>query len=232
MQNQLGQPIGQPIPNWTARGCPSREPTPGQYCRIEAIDPARHGDDLFTAFSLDHGGANWTYMSYEPWSTKTDMLAWISATCLGDDPLFHTIIDTRSNKSVGIAALMRIDPSNGVIEVGHIHFSPLLQRKPAATEAIYLLMKRVFDELGYRRFEWKCDALNAPSRAAAERFGFQFEGIFRQAIVYKGRNRDTAWFAMIDEDWPRIKQAFERWLDPSNFDAEGKQRTSLNCLLT
>ena len=216
-----------PVPNWTARPRPSREPIQDRYCRIEALDIARHADDLFTAFSLDTSGHNWTYLSSEPWQTKEAMLAWMRTTCLSDDPLFHTIIDAQTSKAVGIAALMRIDPTNGVIEVGHIHFSPLLQKQRAATEAIYLLMARVFDELGYRRFEWKCDALNAPSRAAAQRFGFQFEGIFRQAIIYKNRNRDTAWFAIIDRDWPALKIAYERWLDPNNFDGEGRQQQSL-----
>jgi len=163
----------------------------------------------------------------EPGASKDEMLAWMRSTCMGDDPLFYTVIDAETNKVVGIAAFLRIDPKNGVIEVGHIHFSPLLQKRRAATEAIFLLMQRVFDELGYRRFEWKCDALNAPSRAAALRFGFQFEGIFRQAIVYKGRNRDTAWFAIIDADWPRLKQAYTHWLNPANFDERGQQLRSL-----
>ncbi len=227
IHNRLGQPIGAPVPNWTARPRPSREPIQGRYCRIEALNIACHTNDLFTAFSLDTSGHNWTYLSSEPWQTKEAMLGWMHTTCLSDDPLFHTIIDAQTNRAVGIAALMRIDPTNGVIEVGHIHFSPLLQKQRAGTEAIYLLMARVFDELGYRRFEWKCDALNAPSRAAAQRFGFQFEGIFRQAIVYKNRNRDTAWFAILDRDWPALKIAYERWLDPSNFDGEGRQHQSL-----
>ena len=227
IRNLPGQPIGAPVPNWTTRPRPSREPIQGRYCRIEVLDIARHADDLFTAFSLDTSGHNWTYLSSEPWQTKEAMLRWMHTTCLSDDPLFHTIIDAQTNRAVGIAALMRIDPTNGVIEVGHIHFSPLLQKRRAATEAIYVLMARVFDELGYRRFEWKCDALNAPSRAAAQRFGFQFEGIFRQAIIYKNRNRDTAWFAIIDRDWPALKIAYERWLDPTNFDGEGRQQQSL-----
>jgi RimJ/RimL family protein N-acetyltransferase len=126
---------------------------------------------------------------------------------------------------------MRIDPSHGVIEVGNINYSPLLQRKPAATEAMYLMMRRVFDELGYRRYEWKCDSLNAPSRAAAQRLGFQFEGIFRQAVVNKGRNRDTAWYSIIDSEWPALKQAFEQWLAPENFDAAGKQKRPLSAFI-
>ena len=147
--------------------------------------------------------------------------------CLGDDPLFHTVIDGQSGRAVGVASLMRIDPPVGVIEVGGINYSPLLQQKPAATEAMFLLMRRVFDELGYRRYEWKCDNLNAPSRAAAARLGFRFEGIFRQATVYKGRNRDTAWFAIIDSEWPLLEETFLRWLDPTNFDDHGQQRCRL-----
>jgi RimJ/RimL family protein N-acetyltransferase len=151
------------------------------------------------------------------------------AVCLGEDPLFHAILD-RDGRAGGIASYLRIDPGNGVIETGHIAYAPALQRTPAATEAMYLMMARVFDELGYRRYEWKCDALNAPSRTAAERLGFRFEGIFRQAVITKGRNRDTAWYAVIDKDWPALKRAFQRWLDPSNFDASGRQRERLSDL--
>jgi L-amino acid N-acyltransferase YncA len=146
------------------------------------------------------------------------------------DPLIHAIIDTGSGKAVGVASYLRINPSAGTIEVGGLAYSPLLQRRPAATEAMYLMMRRAFDELGYRRYEWKCNALNAPSRAGATRLGFQFEGIFRQADVVKGRNRDTAWFAIIDREWPALRAAFERWLDPGNFDETGRQRVSLSSL--
>jgi RimJ/RimL family protein N-acetyltransferase len=153
-------------------------------------------------------------------------------TCRGDDPLFHAILDGGTGRAVGVASYLRIDPPVGVIEVGHINYSPALQGTTAATEAMYLMMRRVFDELGYRRYEWKCDALNAPSRAAAERLGFVFEGIFRQATIYKGRNRDTAWYSIVDGEWPRLRDAFERWLDPANFDAQGRQRQRLSELTT
>ena len=146
--------------------------------------------------------------------------------CMSNDPLFHAIVDNATGKAIGLASYLRIDPASGSIEVGHINYSPLLQRTPAATEAMYLMMQRVF-ELGYRRYEWKCDALNARSRAAAQRYGFSFEGIFRQATVYKGRNRDTAWYAIIDREWPALQAAFLQWLDPSNFDADGRQRVRL-----
>jgi RimJ/RimL family protein N-acetyltransferase len=142
--------------------------------------------------------------------------------------LFFTIIDKASGKAVGVASFLRIDPKMGVIEVGHINYAPALQRTPQATEAMYLMMKRVFDELGYRRYEWKCDALNAPSYRAAERLGFVYEGTFRQATIYKGRNRDTAWYAIIDKDWPKLKAAYEEWLSPQNFDAAGQQRNKLS----
>jgi RimJ/RimL family protein N-acetyltransferase len=201
----------------------------GRYCRVEPLDPARHAEDLFRANALDAAGRNWTYLSYGPFPTVDTYRAWMHTRCLGEDPLFHAIVDSASGRAIGVASYMRIDPRNGSIEVGHINYSPLLQRKPAATETMYLMMKRAF-ELGYRRYEWKCDALNAPSRAAAQRLGFSFEGVFRQATVYKGRSRDTAWYATIDSEWPELERAFLRWLDPANFDAQGNQRLRLSDL--
>lgn len=168
----------------------------------------------------------WTYLGYGPFASLADYQAWMQIACMGDDPLFFTIMDRASNKPLGLASYLRIDPRSGSIEVGHLAYSPLLKRTAAATEAMYLMMARAFD-LGYRRYEWKCDSLNAPSRSAALRLGFTFEGIFRQATVVKGRNRDTAWFAIIDKDWPAIREAFVRWLSPDNFDAAGRQCTSL-----
>ena len=156
---------------------------------------------------------------------------WISTDCLGDDPCFFSVIDLASGRAVGVASYLRIDPANGVIEVGHIHFSPLMQGKPISTEAMYLMMRQVFDVLGYRRYEWKCDALNEPSCAAARRLGFLFEGTFRQATMYKGRNRDTAWFAILDREWPLAREAFEAWLAPDNFDEEGVQLERLPVLM-
>src|SRR5690606_13208426 len=179
------------------------------------------------AVSADRDNRNWTYLTTGPFARESEYRAWLERVAKSDDPLFHAILDRKSGKAVGVASYLRIDPPNGVIEVGHINFSPLLQRSPAATDAMYLMMRRVFDELGYRRYEWKCDSLNAPSRAAAERYGFRYEGLFRQAVVYKGRNRDTAWFSILDAEWPAIKIAFETWLDPANFDADGRQRRSL-----
>src|SRR6185295_2637669 len=154
---------------------------------------------------------------------------WIKKTCLGDDPFFFAIVDAATDRATGVASYLRITPASGSIEVGHLAYSPLLQRSPAATEAMFLLMKHAF-EMGYRRYEWKCNSLNAKSRAAAQRLGLSFEGVFRQATVVKGRNRDTAWYAAIDSEWPELKTAFSRWLDPANFDDSGGQRTPLSAL--
>jgi RimJ/RimL family protein N-acetyltransferase len=178
---------------------------------------------------LDVEGKNWTYLAYGPFADLDSYLAWIDRTCSGNDPLFFAIIDRQTDRAVGVASYLRIDPANGSIEVGHINYSPLLQRQPAATEAMYLMMRHAF-ELGYRRYEWKCNALNAASRAAAQRLGFSYEGVFRQATVVKGRNRDTAWYAAIDAEWPTLHDAFLKWLDPANFDAQGKQRMRLSSL--
>ena len=225
--NALGQTIGAPVPNWTPRPRTPHTPLQGRFCQVVKLDPAAHAADLFAGNRLDLEGRNWTYLAYGPFERIEDYRSWLDTIAAPDDPLFHTIIDLTTAKAVGIASLMRIDPPNGVIEVGHINYSPLLQRQPHATEATFLLMARVFDELGYRRYEWKCDSCNQPSRDAAARYGFTFEGIFRQAVVYRGRNRDTAWFSIIDSEWPSIKRGYQRWLEPSNFDKSGNQRVSL-----
>jgi RimJ/RimL family protein N-acetyltransferase len=228
--NSLGQPIGFPLPEWRVRPRPPRTALDGRFCRVEPFEIERHAAELFAANREDREGRNWTYLPAGPFDAFDDYLAWMRTTCLGDDRLFHAVIDRETGRAVGLASFLRIDPHAGSIEVGHINFSPLLQRRPAASEAMYLMMRRVFAELGYRRYEWKCDALNAASRTAARRLGFQFEGTFRQAIVYKQRNRDTAWFSILDSEWPVLAAAFERWLAPSNFDAEGRQRESLSAL--
>ena len=223
------QSIGFSIGDWTPPVRPPAEPMIGRYCRLERLDPDRDGQSLFDAYALDSEGRNWTYLPQGPFENYTEFHIWLSGMAKLDDPYFFTIIDAESQTSVGIASYLRITPPAGSIEVGHIHYSPLLQRTPAATEAMYLMMKRAF-ELGYRRYEWKCDALNAPSRAAAQRLGLSYEGIFRQATVYKQRNRDTSWYATIDQEWPDLKQAFEQWLDPDNFDNDGNQITRLSAL--
>ncbi|MDY0882057.1 GNAT family protein [Dongia soli] len=229
--NHLGQQIGFPVPDWTARPRPPRTALTGRFCRVEPLAADHHAADLHGANLLDREGRNWTYLPYGPFNNLTDYRAWMLKSCEGDDPLFHAIIDLASEKAVGIASYLRIEPAVGVIEVGHINYSPALQRRAAGTEAMYLMMRRVFDELGYRRYEWKCDALNAPSCAAAKRLGFRFEGIFRQATIYKGRNRDTAWYAITDREWPARKVAFESWLAPENFTPTGDQRRPLDAFM-
>jgi RimJ/RimL family protein N-acetyltransferase len=225
--NEFGQPIGAPVADWTPRAAPPRTPMVGRYCRVEPLDPQRHGAQLHAANAHDAGGRNMTYLFTEPLPKLDAYRAWLEQAAKSDDPLFHAISDSGTGQAVGVAAFMRIDRAHGVIEIGHLNFSPLMQRSRVSTEALYLMMRRAFRELGYRRCEWKCDSLNAPSRAAAERLGFRFEGIFRQAVVYKGRNRDTAWFSVTDAEWPALEARFERWLAPGNFDASGGQRESL-----
>lgn len=222
--NEYGQPIGFPVQGWTARPRPPRTPITGRFCRVEPIDAGRHAEDLYKA---NTDLLCWTYLFYGPFESFETYRRWLVEMIALDDPLFYAIVDKASGKAVGVAAYMRIDPPNGVIEVGHLNFSPALQRTAAATEAMYLMMRRAFDELGYRRYEWKCDSLNAPSRRAAERLGFNYEGLFRQAIIYKKRSRDTAWYSIVDTEWPARKKAFERWLAPENFDAAGRQRRPL-----
>ena len=202
----------------------------GRFCRVEPLTES-HAADLYAANGLDRDGRNWTYLGVGPFADFEGYRAWVASVVPGEDPLFQAIIDLKSNKPVGVASFMRIDPKNGVIEVGHLNFSPALQRTPAATEAMFLMMRRAFDELGYRRYEWKCDSLNAPSRRAAERLGFVYEGTFRQALVYKGRSRDTAWFSIIDREWPALKNAYDSWLAPANFEAGGQQREALTALI-
>lgn len=203
----------------------------GRYCRLERLDTARHAADLCAANALDTDGAGWTYLTYGPLTTLADHQAWASAACKRDDPLFYAIVSTPDEKAVGVASYMRIDPAAGCIEVGGIRYSPRLQRTRAATEAMHLMMRHAF-ELGYRRYEWKCDSFNAPSRRAAQRYGFSYEGLFRQATVYKQRSRDTAWYSIIDSEWPALDAAFRQWLAPENFDAEGRQKIALTQLTT
>lgn len=225
--NNLGQPIGEPVTGWRTPPPPPDDSMAGRFCRIERLDPERHGTQLFDANILDAEGRNWTYLPYGPFESPTAYREWLDSVYPVDDPMFHAIVDMDSGAAVGVASYLRIDPRQGCIEVGHINYSPLLQNRPAATEAMYLMMGRVFD-LGYRRYEWKCDALNEKSCTAARRLGFTYEGTFRQATLYKGRNRDTAWFSVIDSEWPALKEAFEQWLDPDNFDDQGKQRKRLS----
>jgi len=220
--NELGLPIGPQLPGWTARPRPPRAVMQGRYCLVEPLDPFRHAAELHAANSLDREKRMWTYLLSGPFDSFEAYRAWLATKQGSEDPLFFAFVDATSGRAVGLGSYLRIDPANGSVEVGHLQYSPLMQRTAIATEAMYLMMKTAF-ELGYRRYEWKCDALNARSRRAAERLGFTFEGIFRQAVVYKGRNRDTAWFSIIDSEWPILDAAYRRWLDPANFDAAGRQ---------
>lgn len=225
--NAFGQAIGPAMPDWTPRDAPPRTPMQGRTCRLEPLVVAAHAGGLYDAFRSAPDTRGWTYLFEDLPETEAGYRAMLGQIAGGDDPLFHAILDARTGAPLGVASYLRIDRANGCIEVGHIHYGPALQRAPAGTEAMYLLMARAFDELGYRRYEWKCDSLNAPSRAAALRYGFTFEGIFRNAIVRKGRSRDTAWFSITDAEWPRVRAAFEAWLAPENFDGAGRQRQGL-----
>jgi RimJ/RimL family protein N-acetyltransferase len=220
-QNHLGQPIGSPVVGWTPPRQPSRDVMKGRCCVLEPLSAQKHAAALFEANALDREGRNWTYLPYGPFLEAEAYEAWVDSWAASVDPLFFAVCN-HQGQALGVAAYLRIVAEIGCIEVGHLNFSPRLQRTPAATEAMYLMMEHAF-ALGYRRYEWKCDALNAASRSAALRLGFRFEGIFRQATIYKGRSRDTAWFSIIDAEWPARKDAFVRWLAPENFDANGKQ---------
>jgi RimJ/RimL family protein N-acetyltransferase len=229
--NEYGQPIGPPVPAWTERARPSRTPMEGRYCRLEAVDAERHAAELFSAYMGAPDGRDWTYLFVERPADTAAFRAYLEKAAASNDPLHYTIVEVPEGNgkgpAVGTAALMRIEPVHGVIEVGSITYSPRLKQTRSGTEAMFLMMRRAFDELGYRRYEWKCDSFNAPSRAAAKRYGFRYEGIFRQAVVYKGRSRDTAWYSITDLEWPRVHAAFEAWLAPQNFDAAGVQKRSL-----
>lgn len=213
--------------NWTSPPVPLRQNIEGQSVCLEPLDPSEHTNDLWEASRHDSPGEGWTYMGYGPFDTVEELAAWIKQASKSADPLFFAFINKSTGKAVGWGTFMRINVTDAVIEVGNIWMSPLLQRTRMATEIMHLMMKHAFD-LGYRRYEWKCDALNEPSRRAAERLGFTYEGIFRQATHYKGRNRDTAWYALIDHEWPAISAAQLAWLDLANFDDDGRQIRSLS----
>jgi RimJ/RimL family protein N-acetyltransferase len=211
--------------DWKPARLPDRTPLQGELVRLEPVDPARHAKSLYAAArGFD---AIWTHLAYGPFESEAAFTNWLEERVASQDPLFFAVVDRASGLAQGMASLMRFVPADGVIEVGHIWFAPALQRTRQATEAIYVLARHAFDDLGYRRLEWKCDSLNVASRRAAERFGFTFEGVFRQHMVVKGRNRDTAWFSITDGEWPLRRVAFEAWLAPANFDSSGKQRLSL-----
>ena len=228
-KNSLGQPIGFLVADWKPAARPAHKLLTGRFCSLEPLNAARHAADLYAANTLDAEGRNWTYLSYGPFDSLSSYSNWVDQFSATSDPLFFAIISHATGKAVGVASFLRIDPANGSIEVGHLNFSPLMQRTAVATEAMHLMMKEAF-ALGYRRYEWKCNALNLPSRQAAQRLGLSFEGIFRQAAVTKGHNRDTAWYAAIDKEWPALNEAFQTWLSPENFDDAGEQRVALSKL--
>jgi RimJ/RimL family protein N-acetyltransferase len=220
-------PLGVPVPGWSPPPRPGPEALEGRFARLERLQADRHAADLYRANSAD--AAIWDYLPYGPFSSAAQYHRWVREITAGDDPVFYAIKDKGSGHFAGVASFLRITPQAGNIEVGHISLSPELQRRPAATEAMFLMMQWAF-EAGYRRYEWKCNALNLASRRAAQRLGFSYEGVFRQAGVVKGRNRDTAWFAAIDAEWPALKEAFAAWLSPANFDAGGRQVERLSDL--
>lgn len=219
--------LGARVEGWAPPPRPDWERIEGRYVVLEPLDPARHAADLFAANR--ESDAIWDYMPYGPFADEAAYRAWAEGMAGRADPWFVALVDRATGRAGGVASYLRIEPAAGSIEVGHIALAPRIQRTRAATEAMYLMMAWAFGA-GYRRYEWKCNALNLGSRRAAERYGFSFEGIFRQATVVKGRNRDTAWFAAIDREWPALKAAFHTWLDPANFDAGGHQRQSLSAL--
>lgn len=226
----FGKPVGHPVKNWTGCDFPPRTDMVGTHVIVRPIDIARDAQQLFDANSKAPDESRFTYLPTGPFADFEAYTAWLDGMTANNDPMLHAIIDASTNKAIGVAAFMRIDTNNGVIEIGNINYAPALSKTPGGTEAMYLMMKRAFDELGYRRYEWKCDNQNAPSRAAAARYGFTYEGTFRNHMVYKGRNRDTDWFSITVEEWPAIRAAFEAWLSPDNFDANGKQRHRLEDL--
>lgn len=224
--NDLGQPVGEPV-DWRGASPPERKSLgTGRFCRLEPLQAAAHGAALYAAQALDANGSNWTYLPHSPPAGEQEYLDRLQQQQHSQDPVFYTVLDLEGDP-VGTASYLRIQPETGSIEVGYIHFTPRMQRGPLSTEAMFLMMRHVFQDLGYRRYEWKCDSLNAPSRKAALRLGFTFEGIFRQDRVVKGRNRDTAWYSILDQEWPVLERAFQEWLSPANFDAQGAQRRSL-----
>ncbi len=226
--NELGMAVGFEVNDWKGAGSPGRRILRGQYCRCEPLS-VEHSEQLFNACRRDTENRIWVYLPYGPFGTLEDYRRWMNEDCYTGDPFFYAIVDNQTGLASGVASYLGIRPATGSIEVGHINYSPALQRTRAATEAMYLMMENVFD-MGYRRYEWKCNALNQKSCDAARRLGFTFEGIFRQAAVVKGRNRDTAWFSILDREWPELRISYETWLSADNFDPGGVQKRSLSAL--
>ncbi|MGC2942260.1 MULTISPECIES: GNAT family N-acetyltransferase [unclassified Brevibacterium] len=219
------------LTDFTGAQPPRRETIHGRFVDLEPLDSAAHGDDLFAEVTAPTGiDDRFRYLPQTPQTDRGEFDSWIAEAAGSPDPLFFAVVDRSTGRALGRQALMRIDAANGVIEIGHILWGPSLSRTAAATEALFLCAELVFAS-GFRRFEWKCDDDNVPSKRAAERFGFTFEGVFRQHLVVKGRNRDTAWFSIIDSEWPSLRQGYRAWFDEANFDADGRQRESLRALI-
>ena len=225
--NAFDQSIGEPVETRSALR-PEPVTLTGRAVTLVPLDAEAHGDSLFAKANGGDKDASWTYLFDGPYTDRAVFKANLAQKALSKDPLFFAILDNASGEAVGYQTLMRIEPVHRVIEVGNILYTPAMQRTIGATEAQYLFARYVFDELGYRRYEWKCNDFNEPSKRAAERLGFSYEGVFRQHMIVKSRNRDTAWFSMLDGEWATRRAAFERWLDPANFDAAGRQKSSLN----
>ncbi|MDM2942112.1 GNAT family N-acetyltransferase [Citrobacter sp. Cm038] len=231
IMNRFNQPVGAELSGWSGAKLPGEKSLEGRYCRLERISAERHAADLYEAYCEAPDERDWTYLPSGPFESEVSYRTSLQSAETLRDPLHYAVIDKASGKPSGTVALMRIDPANGVIEVGYVTYSPRMKRTRISTEVMALLLRYVFEELRYRRLEWKCDSLNAPSRAAAERFGFRFEGIFRQAVVYRGRNRDTAWYSIIDGEYPALRIAYEKWLAADNFDDDGNQQEKLGNLI-
>ena len=235
--NRFGQPIGFPVDDWQTPMLPGDTPLQGRFCRLEPLSAERHGDALWAAWRQPDpailgdrsGEARWTYLGGRPFGDAASCHAWLQQCSHAQDPCFMAVIDAESSDALGVAAWLNLQPAHGSVELGHLNFSPCLARTPAATEALVLMMRHVFD-LGYRRLEWKCDALNAPSRQAAQRLGLRFEGVFHQHRVVSGHNRDSAWYSLLHHEWCQLAPVFECWLSPDNFDAYGRQRQPLSML--
>ena len=225
--NEYGQMIGESMEAYTPGELPAIDLLEGCYARIEALSVEKHAKDLLAVYGPDTPREMWTYLFQEPVADMEELVAVLNQMLARKDRFYYAIIDKETGQALGTFSLMRIDQNNRVIEVGAVTFSPEVRGTRIGTEAQYLLARYVFEELNYRRYEWKCDALNLPSRRAAERLGFVYEGTFRQAVVYKGRTRDTDWLSMIDKDWPQVKVRLEAWLDPENFDKNGRQHKNL-----
>jgi RimJ/RimL family protein N-acetyltransferase len=222
------RPVGAAISKTPSGTVADGRPLPGRYVRLEKASARDHAADLFQSITeQDPEGRIWTYLGYGPFVSYEAFHEWLAARERSEDPLFYAFVLRASGKPSGMGSFMRMDGANGVIEIGHIWMTPVMQRTREASEAIFLMMRHAFDDLSMRRLEWKCDALNGPSRRAAERFGFTFEGVFRQHMIVKGRNRDTAWYAIIDRDWPAIRTSFDDWLKPDNFASDGRQKSRL-----